>query len=187
MPAMDNFNCNDSSSWGQRGKKGVNSLEVNTLQIRICPPFGYQDTFNSGCLDTKQAWQLTFKFVKRIFIKLGDNCITTRAGIHIDDPWTSAAKFLFATLLAHEVMHSFMCLDIKNHPSISSKMVNFICYSQPAIDTTEVLGCLNSVESMQRMHQSNISKLDLKSKKLDTWKAEIEKLLKKLKDKAEIA
>jgi hypothetical protein len=147
----------------------------------------YQDTFNSGRFDTKQAWQLTCKFVKRIFVELGDVRITARAGIHIDDPWTSAAKFLFATLRAHEVMHSFMRLDIKNHPSISSEMVKFICYSQPASDTTEVLGRLNSAESMQRTHQSNISKLELKSKKMDTWKADTDKLLKKLKDKAEIA
>jgi hypothetical protein len=147
----------------------------------------YQDTFNSGRFDTKQAWQLTCKFVKRIFVELGDVRITARAGIHIDDPWTSAAKFLFATLRAHEVMHSFMRLDIKNHPSISSEMVKFICYSQPASDTTEVLSRLTATESMQRTHQSNISKLDLKAKKIDTWKAETDKLLKKLKDKAEIS
>jgi hypothetical protein len=147
----------------------------------------YQDTFNSGRFDTTQAWQLTCKFVKRIFVELGDVRITARAGIHINDPWTSAAKFLFATLRAHEVMHSFMRLDIKNHPSISSEMVKFICYSQPASDTTEVLGRLSTVESMQRTQQSNISKLDLKAKKIDTWKSDTEKLLKKLKDKAEIA
>jgi hypothetical protein len=147
----------------------------------------YQDTFNSGRFDSDQAWQLTCKFVKRIFVELGDVRITARAGIHINDPWTSAAKFLFATLRAHEVMHSFMRLDIKNHPSISSEMVKFICYSQPASDTSEVLSRLAATESMQRTQQSNISKLDLKAKKVDTWKSETEKLLKKLKDKAEIA
>ena len=147
----------------------------------------YQDTFNSGRFDTAQAWKLTCKFVKRIFVELGDVRITTRAGIHINDPWTSAAKFLFATLRAHEVMHSFMRLDIKNHPSISSEMVKFICYSQPASDTTAVLSRLSAAESMQRTQQSNISKLDLKAKKVDTWKSDTEKLLKKFKDKAEIA
>ena len=147
----------------------------------------YQDTYNSGRFDTDQAWQLTCKFVKRIFVELGDVRITARAGIHINDPWTSAAKFLFATLRAHEVMHSFMRLDIKNHPSISSEIVKFICYSQPATDTSEVLSRLSSAESMQRTQQSNLSKLDLKAKKVDTWKAETEKLLKKLKDKADIA
>jgi hypothetical protein len=147
----------------------------------------YQDTFNSGRFDTAQAWQLTCKFVKRIFVELGDVRITARAGIHINDPWTSAAKFLFATLRAHEVMHSFMRLDIKNHPSISSEMVKFICYSQPASDTSEVLNRLAATESMQRTQQSNISKLDLKAKKVDTWKADTDKLLKKLKEKNDIA
>ena len=121
----------------------------------------YQDTYNSGRFDTVQAWQLTCKFVKRIFVEMGDVRITARAGIHINEPWTSAAKFLFATLRAHEVMHSFMRLDIKNHPSISSEMVKFICYSQPASDTAEVLTRLASTESMQRTHQSTLSKLDL--------------------------
>ena len=73
----------------------------------------YQDTYNSGRFDTVQAWQLTCKFVKRIFVEMGDVRITLQAGIHINEPWTSAAKFLFATLQAHEVMHSFMHLDIK--------------------------------------------------------------------------
>ena len=66
-------------------------------------------------------------------------------------------------------------------------MVKFICYSQPASDTTAVLSRLSAAESMQRTQQSNISKLDLKAKKVDTWKSDTEKLLKKLKDKAEIA
>ena len=147
----------------------------------------YQDTYNSGRFDTVQAWQLTCKFVKRIFVEMGDVRITARAGIHINEPWTSAAKFLFATLRAHEVMHSFMRLDIKNHPSISSEMVKFICYSQPASDTAEVLTRLASTESMQRTHQSTLSKLDLKSKKIDVWKADTDKLLKKIKDKVDIA
>ena len=133
----------------------------------------YQDTYNSGRFDTTQAWQLTCKFVKRIFIELGDVRITARAGIYINEHWTSAAKLLFATLKAHEVMDSFMCQDIKNHPSISSKMVKFICYSQ-ASDTAEVLTRINMAESIQRTHQSTLSKLELEleleSKKLDIGK-----------------
>ena len=147
----------------------------------------YQDTYNSGRFDTVQAWQLTCKFVKRIFVEMGNVRIIEQAGIHINEPWTSAAKFLFATLRAHEVMHSFMRLDIKNHPSISSEMVKFICYSQPASDTAEVLTRLAATESMQRTHQSNLSKLELKSKKIDVWKADTDKLLKKIKDKVDIA
>ena len=108
----------------------------------------YQDTLNSGRFDTKKAWELTCKFVKQIFVELGDVRITARAGIHIDDPWSSSAKFLFATLKAHEVMHSFMRLDIKTHPSNSSEMVKFICYSQPANDTAEVLSRIGALESM---------------------------------------
>jgi hypothetical protein len=115
----------------------------------------YQDTFNFRMFDTHQAWQLTCKFVKHIFNELGDVCITTRVGIHVDDPWTSGAKFLFDTLHAHKVMHLFMQLDIKNHPSISSEMVKFICCSQPASDTTEVLGRLSPTESMQSRRMDN--------------------------------
>ena len=147
----------------------------------------YQDTLNSGRFDTKKAWELTCKFVKQIFVELGDVRITARAGIHIDDPWSSSAKFLFATLKAHEVMHSFMRLDITNHPSISSEMVKFICYSQLENDTAEVLSRIGALESMQQSHQSAISKLELKAKKMDTWKAETDKLLTKSKQKADMA
>jgi hypothetical protein len=110
---------------------------------------------------------------------MGDVQITARAGIHINAPWDSAAKFLFATLRAHKVMHSFMRLDIKNHPSISSEMIKFICYSQPVSDTAEVLTRLTATESMQHTHQSNLSKLELKSKKIDVWKLGTDKLFKK--------
>ena len=147
----------------------------------------YQDTFNSGRFTSEQAWQLTCKFIKRIFVELGDVRITARAGIHINDPWASAAKFLFATLKAHEVMHSYMIMDIKNHPSISSEMVKFMCFGLPTSDNTEMQNKLSSVESMQRTNQSNLSKLELKAKKFDTWKADIDKLLKKIKEKVEIA
>ena len=147
----------------------------------------YQDTFNSGRFDTAQAWRLTCKFIKRIFVELRDVQITARAGIHINEPWSSAAKFLFATLQAHGIMYSFMRLDIKNHPSISSEMVKFICYSQPASDTADVLNRITATESMQRTHQSNLSKLELKAKKIDTWKADTDKHLKKLKEKTDTA
>ena len=66
-------------------------------------------------------------------------------------------------------------------------MVKFICYSQPASDTAEVFTCLAATESMQCTHQSNLSKLELKSKNIDVWKADTDKLLKKINDKVDIA
>jgi hypothetical protein len=144
----------------------------------------YEDTMHSGRFDTHQAWALTSKFVKRIFTEIGDARIIARDGVHVSDPWTTAAKFLFATLRAHEVMSGFMRLNIKDHPSISSEMVKFICYSQPATDTAEVLSRLSSNESSIRTNQSNISKLETKARKIDVWKVELDKLIKKLKEHA---
>ena len=37
----------------------------------------------------------------------------------------------------------------KDHPSISSEMVKFVCYSQPTANFSEFLTRFNSVESMQ--------------------------------------
>ena len=143
----------------------------------------YEDTMHSGRFDTHQAWALTSKFVKRIFTEIGDARIIARDGVHVSDPWTTAAKFLFATLRAHEVMSGFMRLHIKDHPSISSEMVKFICYSQPATDTAEVLSRLSSTEVLVRTNQSNISKLEARGRKYDLWKADIDKMIKKLKEK----
>lgn len=80
-------------------------------------------------------------------------------------------------------MSEFMRLSIKDHPSISSEMVKFVCYSQPTADTTELLNRLSGVESLQRADQSNISKLETRLKQIETWKGDSEKLLKKLKEK----
>ena len=147
----------------------------------------YEDTMHSGRFDSDQAWALTCKFVKRIFTEIGDARIIARDGVHVSDPWTTAAKFLFATLRAHEVMSGFMRLHIKDHPSISSEMVKFICYSQPATDTAEVLNRLSLTESLVRMNQSNISKLEGKSRKYDIWKLDVDKWIKKLKEKTGLA
>ena len=143
----------------------------------------YEDTMHSGRFDTHQAWALTSKFVKRIFTEIGDARIIARDGVHVSDPWTTAAKFVFATLRAHEIMAGFMRLHIKDHPSISSEMVKFICYSQPATDTAEVLSRLTANEVLVRTNQSNISKLEGRGRKYDLWKVEIDKMIKKLKEK----
>ena len=108
----------------------------------------YEDTMHSGRFDSDQAWALTSKFVKRIFTEIGDARVIARDGVHVNDPWTTGAKFLFATLKAHVVMHDFMRLDIKDHPSISSEMVKFICYSQPSHDTADVLARLSTAETL---------------------------------------
>ena len=146
----------------------------------------YEDTMHSGRFDTDQAWALTSKFVKRIFAEIGDVRVIARDGVYVNDPWTTAAKFLFATLKAHTVMQDFMRLNIKDHPSISSEMVKFICYSQPAHDTADVLARLSAAESLMRTNQGAIAKLDSRLKKLETHKVETDKLLKKLKEHANL-
>jgi hypothetical protein len=105
----------------------------------------YDDTVYAARFDSNQAWAMTCKFVKCIFTELTDVCVVARDGIHTDNQWAMAAKFLFTTLKAHEIMEEYMCLNIKDHPIISSEMVKFVCYSQPATDTAEVLSCLSNL------------------------------------------
>ena len=143
----------------------------------------YEDTMHSGRFSSEQAWTLTCSFVKRIFQEIGHERVIARDGIHVNDHWATSSKFLNATLKAHTVMSEFMRLSIKDHPSISSEMVKFVCYSQPTADTTELLNRLSGVESLQRADQSNISKLETRLKQIETWKGDSEKLLKKLKEK----
>ena len=84
------------------------------------------------------------------FSEIGDVRVVARDGVHVNDPWTTAATFLFATLKVHGVMKEFMSLDIKYHPSISSEMAKFICYSQPSHDTAGVLARLSASETLMR-------------------------------------
>ena len=112
--------------------------------------------------------------------------VVARDGINTRNPWASSASFLFATLKAHVVMQEFMRLNIKDHPSISSEMVKFVCYSQPASDASELLTRVVSVGNLQRSDQSSIAKLDSRIKRVETWKSDAEKSLKKLKEKAGI-
>ena len=143
----------------------------------------FEDTMHSGRFDQDQAWTLTCSFVKRIFQEISLERVIARDGIDVDDHWATSAKFLFATLKAHSVMSESMKLSIKDHPSISSEMVKFVCYSQPSTDSTELLSRISGLESMQRADQSNISKIETRLKRVETWKGESEKLLKKLKEK----
>ena len=122
----------------------------------------YEDILHAGKFEPQQCWSLTCAFVKRIFTELGHVRVTARDGINVNDPWGTAATFLFATLKAHVVMQDFMRHSIKDHPSISSEMLKFVCYSQPANSATELLTCLAGVEALQRSDQSNISKMDTK-------------------------
>ena len=120
------------------------------------------------------------------FAEIGDVRVLARDGVHVNDPWMTGAKFLFATLKAHEVMQEFMRLDIKDHPSISSEMVKFICYSQPSHDTADVLSRLAAAEVLVRSNQSSIAKFDSRLKKLESHRVESDKLLKKLKEHANL-
>ena len=115
-------------------------------------------------------------------MEIGDARVIARHGINTDDKWTTAGKFLFATLKAHEVMDDFMMLNIKDHPSISSEMVKFICYLQPASDASRLMDCINNLESLQKGDRSQISKLDTRVKTLQNWKTEIDKTLKNMKN-----
>lgn len=83
-------------------------------------------------------------------------------------------------------MHGFMRLDIKDHPSISSEMVKFICYSQLSHDNADVLARLSSAETLMRTNQSSIAKLDARLKKLEAHRVGSNKLLKKLKEHANL-
>ena len=83
-------------------------------------------------------------------------------------------------------MQEFMKLAIKDHPSISSEMVKFVCYSQPTSDTSEFSNRISALEALQRADQGNIAKLDNRAKKIESWKSEADKLLKKLKEKVGI-
>ena len=88
-------------------------------------------------------------------------------------------KFLYVTLKAHTVVSEYMKLS-KKFIQVFHQM-KIVCYAQPSSDSPELISRILGVESMQRVDQSNISKMDTKLKKLELWKGESDKLLKKLK------
>ena len=147
----------------------------------------FQDIRNSGRYDDDQTWELVSKCTKRIFSELADARIVAKDGIRCGDPWYTASKCLYGTLKAHKIMHDFTRLEIKNHPSISSEMVKFVCFSQPATDTADLIHRLAVTENIAKQAQGVGSKLETRTKKLEVANTDINKVLKKLKDKANIA
>ena len=147
----------------------------------------FQDIRNSGRYDDDQTWELVSKCTKRIFSELADARIVAKDGIRCGDPWYTASKCLYGTLKAHKIMHDFTRLEIKNHPSISSEMVKFVCFSQPATDTADLIQRLAVTENVAKQAQGVGSRLETRTKKLEAANVDINKLLKKLKDKANIA
>ena len=140
----------------------------------------YHDLCTSGRFDDTQAWGLACKFVKRIFSEIGDERVVARDNIHCDDLWASTAKIIFGILKAHKVMKEFMHLNLRDHPSISSEMVKFVCYSQPASDTSRVLEQLEEMSSLTKKTSANVSKHESRIKKIENWKDEATKTLKKV-------
>jgi hypothetical protein len=139
----------------------------------------YLDLKTSGRFDGDQAWNLACKFVKRIFTELGDARVVARDAIHCDDLWFSTAKILYGILRAHVVMKEYMRLNIHDHPSISSEMVKFVCYAQPASDTSDLISKLNAVEEQVKKSVSMTSKHESRIKRFENWKDEASKQLKK--------
>ena len=73
-----------------------------------------------------------------------------------------------------------MRLIIKNHPSISSEIVKFVCYYQTLSGTNQVLDSISLVDFLQRGYHSSISKLELSMNKLEAWKDYMNETLKKI-------
>ena len=140
----------------------------------------YHDLCTSGRFDDQQAWGLACKFVKRIFSEIGDERVVARDNIHCDDLWASTAKIIYGILKAHKVMKEFMRLNLRDHPSISSEMVKFVCYSQPASDTSRVLEQIDELSSLSKKTAATLSKHESRIKKIENWKDEATKTLKKV-------
>ena len=140
----------------------------------------YEDIMNSGRFDASQAWTMTCKFIKRIFAEISDVRVTARDGIHADDHVSSAATFIFATLKAQQVMAKYMKANIKDHESISSEMVKYICYSQPSTDAADILSKITNLSALQKGDQRNIAKMEKRLATLEAWKSEAEKTIKRL-------
>ena len=62
-------------------------------------------------------------------------------------------------------------------------MVKFVCYSQPVSDASGLESRVTAVEALQRSDQSTLSKLEPRFKHMETWQAEADKWIKKLKEK----
>ena len=73
-----------------------------------------------------------------------------------------------------------MRLNLRDHPSISSEMVKFVCYSQPASDTARVLDQIEEMTSSTKKTAATLAKHESRIKKIENWKEEATKTLKKV-------
>ena len=121
-----------------------------------------------------------------LITEIGYASVSARADINIDAPLPSESGIIFSTIRAHYFMIKFMCFSIKDHSSISSDMVNFVCYSVPSTNTSEFLTRVSTVQSLQRSEKINLFKQGGRLKKMYTFNTEAEKSIKKLKGKAGI-
>ena len=146
----------------------------------------YQDTLNAGHYSEAQAWKLTCKQMKRVFLDLYEVRSAARDSFRPQDKWATTAKYIATTIRAHEVMAAYASHAIKDHPNISAEMTKFVCYSRPMNSSEELLTKLEAMASNVKQAQSATSKAENRLKKLETWMNDTDKLLKKLKDKAGI-
>ena len=79
-----------------------------------------------------------------------------------------------------------MNLSIKYHPSISSEMVNFVCYIVTSINMSEFLTPISTVKYLQRSDKINLAKQEVKLKNLESFNTEAEKSIKNFKGEAGI-
>ena len=146
----------------------------------------YEDTMHSGKFDSTQACKLTSSFVKKIFTEIGYAKVCARDSINVDVPWSSGSGIIFDNICDHSVMIEFIHFPIKDHPSIYSEMVNFVCYSVPSTNMSEFFTSISTVESFQCSDQRNLTKHEGILKNLEYFKTYAEKSIKKLKEKSGI-
>ena len=77
-------------------------------------------------------------------------------------------------------MAKYMKANIKDHESISSEMVKYICYSQPSTDAADILSKITNLSALQKGDQRNIAKMEKRLATLEAWKSEAEKTIKRL-------
>ena len=97
-------------------------------------------------------------FFKKIFTEIGYARVSARDAINLDSPWLSGSGILFATINAHSFMIKFMFFSIKYLPSISLRMVKFVCYRVPSNNTSELLTHISTVKYLQCSDQINLAK-----------------------------
>ena len=93
----------------------------------------YEDMMHTCHFNTNQALTLIGSFVKHDFEEIIHERVVACDDSNVNQYWFTTVKFLFVTLCTHNVvMIDFMKLSIKDHSSISSEMVKFVCYLQPS-------------------------------------------------------